>query len=235
MKHLTESQVQKLIETAEGDRNKLLFTLLFQHGLRISEALKLTQGSLQRGGYLRVRASKKGKHTDERMDPATVALWNRVAQHLCPNVMLFPFSRQWSDTLFHRYCTAAKIELPPRCGVHSLRHSLGHLMLDAGASLPEIQKALRHKSLQSTSVYLEADASDVDRARARAIRGDGYPSPRHGRGAADVAGRHPGRDAAARRARADDAGRAGHIETSASALRHRWFQPNSGWTVKDQN
>lgn len=171
MKHLTESQVQKLIETAVGDRNKLLFTLLFQHGLRISEALKLTQGSMQRGGYLRVRASKKGKHTDERMDPATVALWNRVCEHLCPNVMLFPFSRQWSDTLFHRYCDAAKIELPPRCGVHSLRHSLGHLMLDAGASLPEIQKALRHRSLQSTSVYLEADASDVDNARAKAIAG----------------------------------------------------------------
>jgi integrase len=171
MKHLQVEHVAALIEAAEGDRNKLLFTLLFQHGMRISECLALTQSSMQRGGYLRVRAKKKGKHTDEKMDPATVVLWNRVAEHLIPGTMLFPFSRQWSDTLFHRYCDKAGIELPPRCGVHSLRHGLGHAMLDAGASLPEIQKALRHRSLQSTSCYLEADSNDVDNARARAIAG----------------------------------------------------------------
>jgi integrase len=171
MKHLSVEAVGRLVEAAEGDRNKLLFRLLFEHGLRISECLKLTQGSMQRGGYLRVRASKKGKHTDEKMDPATVALWNRVTEHLCPGTMLFPFSRQWADTLFHRYCDKTGIELPPRCGVHSLRHGLGHAMLASGASLPEIQKALRHRSLTSTSVYLEADASDTDRARAKAIAG----------------------------------------------------------------
>jgi integrase len=177
MKHLQVEQVAALIEAADTDRNKLLFKLLFEHGLRISEALKLTQGSLQRGGYLRVRASKKGKHTDEKMDPATVALWGKVTEHLCPGTMLFPFSRQWSDTLFHRYCDKAGIELPPRCGVHSLRHGLGHAMLNAGASLPEIMKALRHRSLQSTSVYLEADAADTDRARAKAIAEVAAPTP----------------------------------------------------------
>ena len=185
MKHLQVEQVAALIEAAEGDRNKLLFTLLFQHGMRISECLALTQSSMQRGGYLRVRAKKKGKHTDEKMDPATVALWNRVAEHLCPNVMLFPFSRQWSDTLFHRYCDKAGIELPPRCGVHSLRHGLGHAMLASGSSLPEIQKALRHRSLQSTSVYLEADAADTDRARAKAIAGAVYVGAAPASAAAD--------------------------------------------------
>ena len=98
-------------------------------------------------------------------------LWGKVCEHLCPNVLLFPFSRQWSDTLFHRYCDKAGIELPPRCGVHSLRHGLGHEMLASGASLPEIQRALRHRSLTSTSCYLTADAADVDRARAKAIAG----------------------------------------------------------------
>jgi len=171
MKHLLPEQVQKLVGAADGDRNKLLFTLLFEHGMRISECLALVKGSMQRGGYLRVQARKKGRHTDEKMNQQTIALWERVTEHLCPNVMLFPFSRQWSDTLFHRYCDKAGIELPPRCGVHSLRHGLGHAMLASGSSLPEIQKALRHRSLQSTSVYLEADAADTDRARAKAIAG----------------------------------------------------------------
>ena len=175
MKHLQVEQVGALIEAADTDRNKLLFKLLFEHGLRISECLALVKGSMQRGGYLRVRARKKGKHTDEKMNPATLALWNKVTEHLCPNVMLFPFSRQWSDTLFHRYCDKAGIELQPRMGVHSLRHGLGHAMLDSGASLPEIQRALRHRSLSSTSVYLEADAADTDQARAKAIVGTVAP------------------------------------------------------------
>jgi integrase len=171
MKHLNLDQVQRLIEAAEGDRNKLLFTLLFEHGLRVSECLALTQSSMQRGGYLRIRAKKKGKHTDEKASPGLIELWGRVAEHLCPGTMLFPFSRQWADTLFHRYCDKAGIALPPRCGVHSLRHGLGHEMLASGASLPEIQRALRHRSLTSTSCYLTADAADVDRARAKAIAG----------------------------------------------------------------
>jgi site-specific recombinase XerD len=136
--------------------------------MRISECLALVKGSMQRGGYLRVKARKKGRHSDEKMNPQTIALWERVAEHLCPNVMLFPFSRQWASELFHAACDKAHIELQPRQGVHSLRHSLGHAMLDGGAPLPCIQKALRHRSLSSTSVYLEADASAVDVWRSKA-------------------------------------------------------------------
>jgi hypothetical protein len=58
--------------------------------------------------------------------------------------------------------------------VHSLRHSLGHHLLDAGASLPIVQKALRHRSLSSTGVYLEQDAKDVDAWRAKAVVGGTY-------------------------------------------------------------
>lgn len=172
MKHLKPEQVAALIQAAEGDRNKLLFTLLFQHGLRISEALALTKGSVQRGGYLRVKPRKKGKPADERMNPHTLALWSKVTEHKLPHVLVFDgISRQWFSQLFHRYCEAAQIELQPRQGVHSLRHSLGHAMLDSGSPLPVIQKALRHRSLSSTSCYLEADAADTDRWRAKAVTG----------------------------------------------------------------
>jgi integrase/recombinase XerD len=177
MKHLSTEAVRLLIQTAEGDRNKLLFTLLFEHGLRVSESLALTKASMQRGGYLRVKARKKGKNADEQVNPQTLALWDKVTEHILPGTLVFPFSRQWADTLFHRYCDAAKIQLRPRMGVHSLRHSLGHAMLDSGASLPECQKALRHRSLSSTSCYLEADADDVDFARSKAIHAATVPAP----------------------------------------------------------
>ena len=173
MKHLQPDQIEKLIQSAEGDRNRLLFTLLFQHGMRISECLALTPAHVRRG-YLRIAGKKHGKKTDEKLDPKTLELWSKVTEHLCPGTMLFPVSRQWCSQLFHAACDKAAIELQPRQGLHSLRHSLAHAMLDAGASLPVVQKALRHRSIGSTGVYLEADGRDVDSWRAKAIGG---PAP----------------------------------------------------------
>ena len=78
MKHLTVTQIESLMKAADDtvmpsapdrerlcDRNKLLFLLCYEHGLRISECLSLTRASVRRG-YLQVRARKKGKRTDER-------------------------------------------------------------------------------------------------------------------------------------------------------------------------
>jgi len=130
----------------------------------------LTRAHVRRG-YLQIKGKKKGKRADEKVDAATLALFESVTKNLLPNTLIFPFSRQWASSLFHRACDKAGITLQLRQGVHSLRHSLAHHMLDSGASLPVVQKALRHRSIGSTGVYLEADGRDVDSWRAKAIGG----------------------------------------------------------------
>jgi integrase/recombinase XerD len=172
VKHLSPEQVARLIEAADGDRNRLLFRVLFEHGLRISEALSLTRGSVRRG-YLRVQPTKRGKPSDERMSPSTLQLWDKVTGHILPTTLVFPVSRQWCGLLFHRAASKAGIELQPRMGVHCLRHSAAHALLDAGAGLNVVQRALRHRSIGSTGVYLQCDGADVDRWRARAVMGGG--------------------------------------------------------------
>jgi integrase len=170
MKHLSTTQVVALIAVADTDRNKLLFRLTYEHGLRISECLSLTRAHVRKG-FLMIRGKKKGKRTDEKVSPATLALFESVTKTLAPNTLIFPFSRQWASAIFHRACHKAKIELQLRQGVHSLRHSLAHHLLDAGAPLPVVQKSLRHRSIGSTGVYLEADGRDVDQWRQKAIGG----------------------------------------------------------------
>ena len=170
MKHLSVEQVQALVAAADSDRNRLLFRLTYEHGLRISETLGLTRAHVRRG-YLSIKGKKKGKRADEKLSPATLALFESVTKTLAPNTLIFPFSRQWSSTLFHRACDKAGITLQLRQGIHSLRHSLAHHLLDAGAPLPVVQRSLRHRSIGSTGVYLEADGRDVDEWRAKAISG----------------------------------------------------------------
>jgi integrase len=168
MKHLSKSQIDALIRAAESDRNRLLLRLTYEHGLRISECLSLTRAHIQRG-FLTIRAKKRGKRSDERVSPITLALFESVTKTLAPRTLIFPFSRQWASVIFHRAATKAKIDLQLRQGVHTLRHSCAHHLLAAGASLPIVQKALRHRSLSSTGVYLEQDSNDVDEWRAKAL------------------------------------------------------------------
>jgi site-specific recombinase XerD len=167
VKHLQVEQVQALRAAAETDRNKLFLTIIYEHGLRVSEALSLTRAHVRRG-YLQIKGKKKGKRADEKVNPATLALFESVTKNLLPNTLIFPFSRQWGSELFHAAAAKAGIELQLRQGIHSLRHSLAHHMLDSGAPLPVVQRALRHKSIGSTGVYLEADASATDVWRSKA-------------------------------------------------------------------
>lgn len=171
MKHLGVEQVKKLIEAAESDRDRLLLTMCYQHGLRISETLGLTRAHVRRG-YLMIKGKKKGKRADEKLDPATLALFESVTKNLLPNTLIFPFSRQWASTgIFHKAAAKAGITLQLRQGVHTLRHSLAHHLLDAGAPLPVVQASLRHRSIGSTGVYLLADNRDIEKFRAKVISG----------------------------------------------------------------
>jgi integrase len=122
-------------------------------------------------GYLQLKGKKNGKRADERLDPATAELWAKVTAHILPRTLVFPISRQWASVIFHRCAAKAHIDLQLRQGIHSLRHSLAHHLLDAGAPLPVVQKSLRHRSIGSTGVYLEADGVAVDAWRAKAITG----------------------------------------------------------------
>jgi site-specific recombinase XerD len=176
VKHLSVEAVGRLIEAADTDRNRLFLSVIYQHGLRVSEALALTRGSVKRG-YLQIKGKKNGRRADERLSPGTLALWDKVTACLLPGTLVFPFSRQWGSSIFHAAAEKAEITLQLRCGIHSLRHSCAHHLLDAGAPLPVVQRVLRHKSIGSTGQYLVCDQSDADQWRAKAIYGTPPASP----------------------------------------------------------
>jgi hypothetical protein len=170
VKHLNIEAVQALLAAAHTDRNRLFLTVIYEHALRVSEAISLTRGSVLRG-YLQIKGKKNGRRTDERMSPSTLELWDKVTACLLPDTLVFPFSRQWaSEGIYHPAAAKAGIALQLRQGIHSLRHSCAHHLLEAGAPLPVVQRALRHKSIGSTGVYLEADGASVDVWRSKATQ-----------------------------------------------------------------
>jgi hypothetical protein len=109
----------KGIKAAQTNRDKLLFTLLFEHGLRTSEGPSLTRAHVSRG-YLQIRGKKKSRRADEKLNPVTLAPFESVTKTLLPRTLIFPFSRQWNSVPFHRACDKAGITLQLQQGLHSL-------------------------------------------------------------------------------------------------------------------
>jgi integrase/recombinase XerD len=161
MKHLTHEQVTSLLAATTSTKARLLFSLCYEHGLRISEALALTPARVK-AGYLNTRPLKDGKATSQQLSTATAELWAELTQTLAPNTRIFPFSRQWAAEIFHQAAERAGIALRLHQGIHTLRHSCAHNLLAAGAPLPVIQRKLGHKNISTTSVYLLADDATVD-------------------------------------------------------------------------
>jgi integrase len=161
MKHLSSEQIEALLDATTKDRDRLLLSMAYEHGLRVSEVIALRPESVK-NGFLCTHPGKDGQSTVQRLCPSTLTLWQAITANLPPKARVFPISRQWASNIFHRACKAAWITLAPRQGIHTLRHSIAHHLLDAGAPLPIVQRKLGHQSLSSTGHYLKPDDSQVD-------------------------------------------------------------------------
>ena len=99
-----------------------------------------------------------------------------------------PFSRQSLDHLVLTWFRRAGVTPPPGALAHALRHTYATLLVDAGASLPEVQALLGHKYMSTAQVYLKVA----------------------GRGLEDAARAHPARQALGRATPSSDGEEPGH-------------------------
>jgi site-specific recombinase XerD len=154
-----------------GKRDYALFLLLYQSGLRVSEALALSENDLD----FQTRTLKLvGKGGAEAIVPfssqtarAIRAYLRSKTPHISPKEALFqssrkrPLSYRQVHTRLTEYAQQAKIdELTP----HMLRHSFCTHLLASGRNLREIQLLARHKSIQNTQRYLDLSIEQASSA-----------------------------------------------------------------------
>ncbi len=116
--------------------------------------------------YLDSRLARTGRYVST--DPLFLRLVGPVER---PGVQ--PFTRQSLDHLVLTWFRRAGVTPPPGALAHALRHTYATLLVDTGASLPEVQALLGHKDMSTTQVYLKVA----------------------GRGLEDAARSHPAREA----------------------------------------
>ena len=152
-------------------RTRGLIAMLWRAGLRISEALTLTESDLDpKTGSVLVRQGKGGKRRTVGMDDWAwehVARWTEHRVHL-PIGPLFCIlagptgGRGWSATAARGELRrlAAQAGVRRRSAPHQLRHAHAIEMAHEGIPLPIIQRQLGHAHLGITSIYLQGSTRE---------------------------------------------------------------------------
>lgn len=168
---LSVSDAERTIEEAAegkpewlGARDVALLTLLWGAGLRISEALSLTQADTPLPDTLRVL----GKGRKIRDVPVLPVIRDAVNHY----VERIPFVSEAGSPLFFSRTgkpmrpresqllmqnLRMRLDLAPSATPHALRHSFASHILAGGGDLRAVQELLGHASLSTTQIYTAVD------------------------------------------------------------------------------
>lgn len=173
-KGLTDQELKQFLAafdrtTANGQRNYAMARCLIDLGLRVGEVTRLKLEHFDwRHGTLQIIGSK-GRRADILPLPVetgrAIVQYLRKARRKCSSGALFtrhmaPLDRPLTTEIvsWAMRCAYARARLSkPWPGTHALRHSFASRLLNAGASLKEIADMLRHRSLNSTTIYTKVD------------------------------------------------------------------------------
>jgi len=154
--YLTEEDVRQLVEACKKERDKLLITLLFQTGVRISEALALTPASIRNfEGKPAMEIVGKGKKL--RMVALPVSLKEKLESYayrakIEPRMRFFDINRSRAWQILNEVRKAAGME--KRVFPHLLRHSDAIIRLRKTGNPKALQYHLGHNSPAMTLRYL---------------------------------------------------------------------------------
>lgn len=160
--YLSESEVGSLLDAAKqgrhGIRNHLLLLLMYRHGLRVSEVVRMRLADLNlRESRLWVRRLKNGLSTEHPVagdELRAIKRYLGTRKDALPWLFVSerqqPLTRQSVNYVIRMSAAAAK--LPP-AHPHLLRHSCGFSLANRGYDLRLIQDYLGHRDPRHTAHY----------------------------------------------------------------------------------
>ena len=163
--HLTEREVERLVEAAKdnrwGHRDSTMVLLAFRHGLRASELVDLRWEQVDlENAILHVRRVKQGTaatHPLTGRELRALRRLRREQESKSPFVFVSersaPFSNRGFQTMVERAARAAGFDM--KIHPHMLRHACGFKLANDGHDTRALQHYLGHKNIQHTVRYTE--------------------------------------------------------------------------------
>ncbi|RJQ34294.1 integrase [Candidatus Parcubacteria bacterium] len=166
---LTKSEIIKIINCVHNLKHKLLLSLLYGSGLRVSEVVKIKISHLDLSSKsLLVKDAKGNKDRYTLLSGISIKLLNLYLPKL-PSAGQYLFSGQSGEShlsqrsaqkIFDNALKKSSIKKSASC--HSLRHSFATHLLESGVDIRYIQKLLGHSSIKTTEVYTKVARNFLD-------------------------------------------------------------------------
>ena len=161
--HLTEHEIDKLVEAAKGNRwgqrDTTMILIAFRHGLRASELCGLQWSDVEfETGTLHLRRAKGGTTaTHPLLGDELRALRSLKRDAKSPFIFVSERGAPFTVSGFAKLIERAGIEakLPLKAHPHMLRHATGYALANRGTDTRTLQAYLGHRSIQSTVRYTE--------------------------------------------------------------------------------
>jgi integrase/recombinase XerD len=162
----SQTEIRLILKTPRLLKHRILFALIYDCGLRISEAINLKLSDIDFNRQLvHIRQSK---HKKDRYVPVSTLVLKRLGDYLatsCPRVWLFngkvrgqQISREGIRHAFRAAIRKAGINKPV-C-VHTLRHSYATHLLEMGLDIVSVKNQLGHAEIRTTMMYLHIARSN---------------------------------------------------------------------------
>lgn len=165
---LSKEECKRLFSAPTYLKHRIVLSLIYSAGLRISEAVKLKISDIDFDRFtLMVR---DGKGMKDRCLPLSkviaIGLVKYMAEFKPQNWLLNsnkignPYSRRSIQSVMQQAITKAAID-KPKASVHTLRHSFATHLLENGVNIITVQALMGHAKIETTLVYLQLLSRDT--------------------------------------------------------------------------
>lgn len=194
LEFLTNEEMEAILKmtnrnTESGERDFVLFSLMYNTGARVSEVLSLKSSDITYSKPPSVRINGKGRK--QRQVPiwsTTAKMMSKWSQDLGVNSPLFTnsagdvLSRSGVEGRLDILVKKAEIACPSiakkNVSPHTIRHTTAMHLLEAGVDITMIAMLLGHSHIKTTHGYIEADvkmkAKSLEVLQAPQYRGRKY-------------------------------------------------------------
>ncbi len=160
---LTKEEVKMLIDSADNEKSRLIISLLYSGGLRVSELVNLKVNDINlndKTGWVR-----RGKGNKDRIFMVSEQLCRDLQAYLSGREHKYIFSKEGPLTtrniqkIIHG--TKRRAGINKKVTPHTLRHSFATHLLEDGTDIRVIQSMLGHSSLSTTQIYAHVSSDQI--------------------------------------------------------------------------
>lgn len=159
----SKAEVLKILSSINNLKHRLILSLLYSSGLRLSEVIHLKVKDIDiEQNTIRVREGKGNKDRISVLSNKLISNLRIFIEGRNENDILFPSNQPKNGkdsylsprTVEHLFSSALKRSgIKKRGTPHDLRHSFATHLLETGTDIRFIQKLLGHKNLSTTTIY----------------------------------------------------------------------------------